>query len=111
MDECPRNGNCKEQQLYQAITGATDSPRDPNVSISPGFREAIFHVVTGFNETDMSYYALGENSYFSESAYIHAGDSWKQRYWGTNYDKLLAIKKKWDPENIFWCRHCVGSDL
>lgn len=36
---------------------------------------------------------------------------WKARYWGmSNYDKLLYIKKKYDPEGIFYCYHCIGSE-
>lgn len=38
-------------------------------------------------------------------------DDWKTRYWGHNYDKLLAIKQKYDPNQVFYCYHCVGSDL
>jgi len=114
LDICPETGKCNRHEFYQAITGNIGSPQDPNVSIPPGFRKALFHLVVGGNNQtvmDTTYYALGENSYFSESAYEHTGDSWKQRYWGKNYDKLLKIKQKWDPDNVFWCRHCVGSDL
>ena len=34
---------------------------------------------------------------------------WMTRYWGENYNRLLAIKAYWDPHNIF--NHCqsVGS--
>lgn len=34
---------------------------------------------------------------------------WMFRYWGKNYNRLLAIKSRWDPENVF--NHCqsVGS--
>ena len=38
-------------------------------------------------------------------------DDWKTRYWGANYDKLLSIKNKYDPDVVFYCYHCVGSDL
>lgn len=37
-------------------------------------------------------------------------DDWKTRYWGHNYDRLLAIKQKYDPSQVFYCYHCVGSD-
>ena len=34
-------------------------------------------------------------------------------YWGTmdRYNRLLRVKQQWDPDNLFWCHHCVGSDL
>jgi len=116
LNDCKNLGDskyCQRQELYNDVTGSTDSIQDPNVSIGPGFRKALFHFVFGsWNETTLdTYYALGENSYFSESHYHIAEDSWKQRYWGNNYERLLQVKQKWDPENIFWCRHCVGSDL
>jgi FAD/FMN-containing dehydrogenase len=32
-------------------------------------------------------------------------------FWGReNYDKLLAIKKQIDPDNVLTCWNCVGSD-
>jgi len=33
------------------------------------------------------------------------------RYWGKNFEKLLRIKKKWDPRGVFQCHHCVGSEM
>jgi hypothetical protein len=35
---------------------------------------------------------------------------WKQRFYGKNYDKLLEIKQKYDPDMLFWCSPCVGAD-
>ena len=35
---------------------------------------------------------------------------WKNVFWGENYVKLLKIKIKYDPDNVFTCYHCVGSD-
>merc|ERR1712070_597353 len=34
---------------------------------------------------------------------------WKNQFWGTNYDKLEGVKKKYDPDGMFRCHHCVGS--
>ncbi|TID15255.1 FAD-binding domain-containing protein [Venturia nashicola] len=33
---------------------------------------------------------------------------WQHAFWGTNYEKLLAIKRKVDPTGVFYCRACVG---
>lgn len=50
----------------------------------------------------------GNGTYFNEgSAYL---PDWKRAYWGDHYDRLLAIKRKWDPENVLTCFQCVGSD-
>lgn len=103
--------NTDMHHLYQ-VPGLTSPGSTPisETSISKGFREAFYHYVSSV-PTPVGLYDLGEGSYFSESAYDQSGDSWKTRYWGTNYDKLLAIKKVYDPKNLMWCHHCVGSDL
>ena len=111
VQQCALHSHCTRQELYHDITGNINSPQDPNVAIPPEFRTAMLHYVAGgWNATDMQsmYYALGNRSYFGESAYDM--EQWQQRYWGPNYDKLLRIKQKWDPEGVFWCRHCVGSE-
>lgn len=31
-------------------------------------------------------------------------------YWGEkNYKRLVEIKKKYDPEGVFWCGPCAGG--
>jgi hypothetical protein len=37
--------------------------------------------------------------------------NWKEEFYGPNYDKLLAIKKKYDPHHVFYALTAVGSDL
>lgn len=34
----------------------------------------------------------------------------QQAFWGTNYPKLAAIKKAYDPTDVFWCYPCVGNE-
>jgi len=46
----------------------------------------------------------------NEGAYEFEGETWKQRLWGDNYPGLLAVKRKYDPHGVFWCRHCIGDD-
>ena len=56
-------------------------------------------------------YEFGDGMYPNEAEVYHNLD-WKQEYWGPaeRYGRLLNIKDEWDPENIFTCHHCVGSD-
>ncbi|KAL9105891.1 MAG: hypothetical protein Q9227_009002 [Pyrenula ochraceoflavens] len=48
-------------------------------------------------------------------AYLSESDptnpNWIQDYYGSNYPRLLAIKKQWDPNGVFWCKPCVGNEL
>ncbi|KAF9262225.1 hypothetical protein L218DRAFT_1078014 [Marasmius fiardii PR-910] len=34
----------------------------------------------------------------------------KQVFYGSNYDRLLAIKNKWDPDQILYGAIAVGGD-
>ena len=52
--------------------------------------------------------APGAGSYVSESNYFEA--QWQSSYWGSNYAKLAAAKRAYDPEGLFWVRHGVGSE-
>ena len=46
--------------------------------------------------------------------YLAEGDfrqpDWKQVFYGPNYDKLASIKKKYDPNDMFYALTAVGSD-
>ncbi|WP_298167528.1 FAD-binding oxidoreductase [Novosphingobium sp.] len=46
-------------------------------------------------------------SYMSEADYF--GPDWQKAYWGANYPRLLAAKKRHDPANLFRGHHCVGQ--
>jgi hypothetical protein len=36
---------------------------------------------------------------------------WQTVFWGKKYERLLSIKKRVDPAQLFVCNRCVGSDL
>ncbi|MEJ7685414.1 MAG: BBE domain-containing protein [Segetibacter sp.] len=52
--------------------------------------------------------APGAGSYLSESNYFE--QRWQQSFWGANYPRLAAVKKKYDPEGLFFVHHGVGSE-
>ncbi len=52
--------------------------------------------------------APGAGSYISESNYFEP--DWQQSFWGSNYKKLAQVKKKYDPDGLFFVHHGVGSE-
>jgi len=47
-------------------------------------------------------------SYVSESNFFERG--WQRSYWGTNYERLRRIKKKYDPAGLLFVHNGVGSE-
>jgi FAD/FMN-containing dehydrogenase len=47
-------------------------------------------------------------AYVSESSYFEKG--WQQAYWGSNYSRLAEIKRKYDPDGLFFVHNGVGSE-
>ena len=37
--------------------------------------------------------------------------NWQEELFGKNYGKLLEIKEKWDPNQLFYVLHNVGSEV
>lgn len=36
---------------------------------------------------------------------------WRHDWWGEdNYNWLVGVKRKYDPDDVFWCWRCVGND-
>jgi FAD/FMN-containing dehydrogenase len=52
--------------------------------------------------------APGAGAYLAEADFFDP--NWKTRYWGPNYDRLASIKKRYDPDGLFFTHHGVGSD-
>lgn len=47
-------------------------------------------------------------AYFNECDYFQP--DWQRAFWGPNYAKLLAIKRRYDPDGLFYAHHGVGSE-
>ena len=50
----------------------------------------------------------------NSGAYMNEGDfqqpNWQQTFFGSNYNTLLGIKQKWDPNSLFYGNRLVGSE-
>ncbi len=47
-------------------------------------------------------------AYVSESNYFEKG--WQQAYWGSNHSRLAEVKRKYDPDGLFFVHNGVGSE-
>jgi len=47
-------------------------------------------------------------AYVNECDYFQA--DWQKAFWGPNYPRLLQIKRRYDPDGIFFGHHDVGSE-
>lgn len=52
--------------------------------------------------------APGAGAYVSECDYFQ--QDWQRAFWGPHYPRLLAAKRRYDPDGLFVIHHGVGSE-
>ena len=69
------------------------------------------NIVSALNNAMYLIKSLSPNagSYVNETDYFQP--DWQQSFWGVHYPRLLKIKQKYDPNGLFYCHHCVGSEF
>jgi FAD/FMN-containing dehydrogenase len=119
--------------VLQAVAGGVVSSLDPHstqTSVHPGWRSALLHA--NFPVFDLSQQSLTAEQNATLQRTLNGIDeiiypngnpvayynedwvgepNWQTTWFGTNYDRLLDIKKRVDPTGVFTCNHCVGSEL
>lgn len=106
----------------------------PDVAVQPAWRRAVGHVMNAAgwdvslwaNETGKAQIAAlsdkvtsewtaswealtpGSGAYHAEADYMQP--DWQETFWGDNYAELLSIKQKYDPYELFYVHHGVGSE-
>ncbi|KAH7067504.1 hypothetical protein BKA63DRAFT_119016 [Paraphoma chrysanthemicola] len=111
-------------QLY--ATGPVNHPDNGKTASHPGWRTALWHVIMGaawtpntpanvrtqiqntISASVQPFKALtpGGGCYMNEGDWLE--ENWQQTFFGDNYDRLLAVKKQYDPTGLFNCWKCVG---
>ncbi|KAG4032586.1 hypothetical protein MFRU_006g00560 [Monilinia fructicola] len=116
-------------------TGVAVNVSSPHITstvdnaLLPAWRDAIIHVImaTAWNYSapvsEMvadQYYMVddiipqfealtpGGGAYMNEANFRQP--NWQEAFFGKNYDRLLGIKNKWDPEHLFYATTAVGSE-
>ncbi|KAJ7185528.1 FAD-binding domain-containing protein [Mycena filopes] len=100
-------------------------PDDGSTSVTPAWRTAIWHAVAEggwdgaapLGDEKAAYSGMGAATDYlraitPDAAYQNEADvhepNHEVSFWGTNYPRLLQIKRKYDPQNLLECWHCVG---
>ncbi|CAF1038214.1 unnamed protein product [Rotaria sp. Silwood1] len=126
-----RSGN-QSILIGHLVTGGQVSNISINNSINPAWRTALLHMVSaqGWDENtsfaDQEILALRLRTQVEilqtvsggaqSGCYLNEADpnepNWQQKFFGSKaiYDRLKSIKKVVDPNGLFICKNCIGSD-
>ncbi|KAI5814621.1 hypothetical protein BZA77DRAFT_339056 [Pyronema omphalodes] len=116
--------------IFEVVTHPTlELAGFPDNSVLPAWRENQLNLVTTipWNDTAPWSQVLADQKTVTEKwgealrrltpgsgTYMNEADpfepDFKEAFFGQNYDRLLRIKDKYDPDQIFWGRTAVGSD-
>jgi FAD/FMN-containing dehydrogenase len=87
------------QHAFPGVPG-----HEPDLAAARGRVErlrAAMHVIRAVTPNSGTY--PNEADYFEPD--------WQHSFWGDNYSRLLEVKQRYDPTNLFRVHHGVGSEL
>ncbi|KAI1190764.1 hypothetical protein F5B17DRAFT_437981 [Nemania serpens] len=102
-------------------------PRGGSISVTPTWRKAIVHSLNGYVFAPLNPAARAAALKIVDDltkplrqiapdmgAYVNENNpgepDWQHTFWGENYERLLRIKREYDPEDVLWCHPCVGNE-
>ncbi|KAH8900965.1 FAD/FMN-containing dehydrogenase [Thozetella sp. PMI_491] len=68
----------------------------------------VLQAVTNTVDPALKSISAGSGTYLNEANFQEP--NWKREFYGGNYERLLKIKKKYDPESLLYAATAVGSD-
>lgn len=102
----------------------------PNNAVNPAWRDVIGYFITGavLNITAPAEYQMEQRRNFTfgpmqewrdmtpgSGTYLNEGDrlepNWQWSFYGSFYPRLLEIKQRYDPYNVFYAGTAVGSEF
>lgn len=118
---------------HNAPSNAGPATANRDNAVNPAFREMVFFLVTSSNRSvDHSTPAAldSQNKYLQEQvlqpwrdiapvsegggAYLNEASveepDWQESFYGGHYPRLSEVKRKWDPNDVFYAVTAVGSE-
>ncbi|OTA52720.1 isoamyl alcohol oxidase [Hypoxylon sp. EC38] len=128
----PRNFYCPTDTPF-VVDGATKlvarNGTKPATSVQPAWYNSLWDISTSltiawnasYAERMQNMTAITKSTILAEEltgadggTYLNEANpftpNWRESWWGSNYDALLGIKKKYDPEGLLKCWKCVGFE-
>ncbi len=91
--------SASEKDVYLGVKG-----KEPDKALAKQKSQEISSVLNAFQNI-----APQAGTYANEADYFMP--NWQDAFWGKHYERLKHIKNKYDPDGLFYCHHCVGSEL
>lgn len=91
--------SASSNSVYPSVKG-----KQPNLKQAQKKIDAINAAMNMFRRA-----APNSGAYANEADYFEK--NWQKAFWGRNYQRLYHIKQQVDPNGLFYCHHCVGSEL
>jgi FAD/FMN-containing dehydrogenase len=110
------------------VTHAVAGNEPGSNAVLPAWQESLYTASVGIvypqtsSAQELAFYQAKVNEYQdllrdvmpTSGAYIneatYGNPHFKEDYYGENYDRLLEIKRKYDPHGAFWQHLAVGAD-
>jgi hypothetical protein len=93
-----------------ALIGSYGPPAYPGIAgFAPDFIEARTEaMMVGNAMKELRKVVPEPASYVSETNFFEK--DWQRSHWGANYERLLAVKRRYDPNGLFFVHHGVGCE-
>jgi len=92
------------RKTYMFMDDIDVPPADNGIQ---GVRE-VRNYATSYKLKAMKDVAPGSGTYLNEANPYDP--DWKENFYGNQYNFLESVKQKYDPDGVFWCFRCVGSE-
>lgn len=82
----------------------------PSIAWNSSYKDRLQAVIqaTEMNEQAAEVIGPGSGAYLHETTYFDV--DWRRSFWGPNYEGLLEVKAKYDPDMLMKCWKCVGFE-
>jgi hypothetical protein len=90
----------EKDHAWDVLTNSVDAGL---IDASPGGGAYVSHVPSPFSSKNTN-----DPPQVSEGNIEHP--NWQEEFWGSNYERLLKIRKEWDANGLFYGKALVGTE-